>query len=236
MLHDMTQDALIIQQPGGTAQQLVLLFHGFGANEEDLRPMGERLAAEYPEALVVSLRAPHPTNFGSGRQWFSIEGIDDAKRVERVAAEMPLFVAAIRQWQRATGLGPEATVLVGFSQGAIMVLEAATQAGDDVLAGRVVALAGRYAQLPETNPGGTTLFLIHGRADEVIHYGFTVEAARHLVALGADVVADIIPFLGHEIDTEVLDLVARRLRTHVPKRHWEAAMRQGVPPPGGGTQ
>jgi phospholipase/carboxylesterase len=232
----MTREALIIQQPGGAARQLVLLFHGFGANEEDLRPLGERLAAEYPEALVVSLRAPHPTNFGYGCQWFAVEGIDDARRVERVAAEMPLFLAAIRQWQRDTGLGPEATVLVGFSQGAIMVLEATTQAGDDVLAGRVVALAGRYAELPLTNPGGTTLFLVHGKADEFIHYGFTVEAARHLVALGADVVADVIPFLGHEIDAEVLDLVARRLRTHVPKRHWEAAMRQGVPPPHGGTQ
>lgn len=232
----MTQEALIIQQPSGAARQLVLLFHGLGASEEDLRPVGERLAAEYPEALVVSLRAPHPTNFGCGYQWFSVAGIDDAKRVERVAAEMPLFVAVIRQWQRDTNLGPEATVLVGFSQGAVMVLEAATQAGDDVLAGRVVALAGRYARLPETNPGGTTLFLVHGKADEVIHYGFTVEAAKHLAALGADVVADVIPFLGHGIDAEVLELVAKRLRTHVPKRHWEAAMRQGVPPPGGGTQ
>lgn len=232
----MTQEALIIQQPSGPARQLVLLFHGLGATEEDLRPVGERLAAEYPEALVASLRAPHLTNFGFGRQWFSVEGIDDAKRVERVAAEMPVFVAAIRQWQRDTGLGPEATVLVGFSQGAIMVLEATAQAGDDVLAGRVVALAGRYAQLPATNPGGTTLFLIHGKADAVIHYGYTVEGAKHLVALGADVVADVIPFLGHGIDAAVLDLVAKRLRTHVPKRHWEAAMRQGVPPPGDGTQ
>lgn len=232
----MQQEALILQQPSGPARQLVLLFHGLGASAEDLRPVGERLAAEYPEALVASLRAPHPANFGCGYQWFSIAGIDDAKRIERVAAEMPLFVATIRQWQRDTGLGPEATVLVGFSQGAIMVLEATTQAGDDVLAGRVVALAGRYAQLPESNPGGTTLFLVHGKADEVIHYGFTVEAAKHLVALGADVVADVIPLLGHGIDAEVLDLVVRRLRTHVPKRHWEAAMRQGVPPPGGGTQ
>ena len=232
----MMTDAMIIQQPSGAARQLVLLFHGLGASEEDLRPLGERLAAEYPDAFVASLRAPHPASLGSGYQWFSIEGLDDARRVERVAAEMPLFLAAIRQWQRDTGLGPEATVLVGFSQGAIMALEAATEAGDDVLAGRVVALAGRYARLPATNPGGTTLFLIHGKADAVIHYGFTVEAARHLVALGADVVADVVPWLGHGIDAEVVDLVARRLRTYVPKRHWEAAMRQAEPPPDGVTQ
>ena len=100
MLRGMTKQSLIIQQPRGAARQLVLLFHGLGASEEDLRPVGERLATEYPEALVASLRAPHPSSFGIGYQWFSVEAIDDARRVERVAVEMPQFVAAIRQWQR----------------------------------------------------------------------------------------------------------------------------------------
>jgi phospholipase/carboxylesterase len=230
----MTHAALIVQRPAGPARQLVLLFHGVGADETDLQPVGERLAREYPEALVASLRAPHPG--GSGYQWFAVDGIDDASRIERVAAELPSFEQRIRQWQRDTGLGPEATVLIGFSQGAIMALEAVSQAGADVLAGRVVSLAGRYARLPQAEPGGTTLFLIHGKGDPVIHYGCTVEAAKHLVALGADVVADVMPALGHGIDAEVLNLLVQRLRTHVPKRHWEAAMRQGVPPPGGGTQ
>jgi phospholipase/carboxylesterase len=232
----MPHETLIIQRPAGPARQLALLFHGVGADEADLRPVGERLAREYPQALVASLRAPHRSSFGVGYQWFAIEGIDDARRIERVAAEMPAFVARIRQWQLETGLGPEATVLIGFSQGAIMVLEAVTQAGDDVLAGRVVALSGRYAQLPDSALAATTLFMIHGKTDPVMHYGYTVQAAQHIVALGGDVVADVIPGLGHAIDAEVLDLLVRRLRTHVPKRHWEAAMRQGVPPPGGGTQ
>jgi phospholipase/carboxylesterase len=232
----MSHAALIIQRPAGPARQLVLLFHGVGADEADLRPLGERLAREYPAALVASLRAPHRGRFGSGYQWFAIEGIDDASRIERVAAEMPAFVARVRQWQLESRLGPEATVLIGFSQGAIMALEAATQAGDDVLAGRVVALSGRFAQLPTTALAATTLFMIHGKTDPVMHYGYTVAAAKHLVALGGDVVADVIPGLGHGIDADVLDLLVRRLRTHVPKRHWEAAMRQGVPPTGGGTQ
>src|SRR5512136_242584 len=108
----MSHAALIIQRPAGPARQLVLLFHGVGADEADLRPLGERLAREYPAALVASLRAPHRRSFGSGYQWFAIEGIDDASRIERVAAEMPAFVARVRQWQLDSGLGPEATVLI----------------------------------------------------------------------------------------------------------------------------
>ena len=228
-------EALIVQQPVGSARQLVLLFHGLGADEHDLRGVGERLAAEYPQALVVSLRAPEPSDFGFGYQWISPTALDDARRVERVAAALPGFVAGVRDWQRQSGLGPEATVLVGFSQGAMMALEAVTQSGEETLAGRVVALAGRFARLPEAAPAATTLFLVHGKADEVVHYGFTVVAAQHLVDLGADVVADVIPFVGHEIDDEVLALVVERLRTHVPRRHWEAAMR-GAPPANGDTQ
>lgn len=68
-----------------------------------------------------------------------------------------------------------------------------------------------------------------------MHYGYTVEAARHLVNLGADVVADILPFVGHTVDDEVLELVVERLRKHIPKRHWEAALR-GAPPDSGDAQ
>jgi phospholipase/carboxylesterase len=232
----MSAATLVLQQPSGPARQLVLLFHGYGADAADLQPVGERLAAEYPQALVVSLRAPQPTAFGFGYQWFAIDDVDDAKRVERIAAVMPGFVAAVRHWQRVAQVGPEGTVLIGFSQGAIMVLEAASQGGVEALAGRVVALAGRYAALPQVAPADTTVFLVHGKADGVMPYGYTVAGAQHLVALGADVVADVLPYAGHEINQEILDLVVRRLKTHVPKRHWEAALRAGVPPAGGGVQ
>jgi phospholipase/carboxylesterase len=229
----MSSDVLILQQPPpGEAQQLVLLFHGLGADEQDLRQLGLRLAQEYTHALVASLRAPDPSDFGFGYQWFSASGIDESNRVERVANALPAFAATVRAWQRESGLGPQATLLVGFSQGAIMALEAVSAPGSSTIAGRVVALSGRYATLPDSPPAETTLFFMHGKADDVIHYGYTVEAARHLVGLGADVVADVIPFLGHAIDDEVMNLVVERLRTHIPRRHWEAAMR-GAPPPAG---
>jgi phospholipase/carboxylesterase len=90
--------------------------------------------------------------------------------------------------------------------------------------------------MPAAAPPVTTVFMVHGTADSVMPCRHTVEGSQHLAALGADVVADLLPSAGHEINDEMLELVVRRLKTHVPKRHWEAALRQGVPPAGGGVQ
>lgn len=212
---------IIIQEPAGAAQQLFLLHHGVGATPEGLVPLGRRLAHEFPHALVVSIEGPQASDLGQGYQWFSVVGITEESRPERVAAAMPAFVQAVQAWQARAGLGPEATALVGFSQGAIMALESTQQ--DVFLAGRVLALSGRFAQLPQAPHAHTTLHFVHGKADTVMHYGYTVTAAEHLVGLGADVTADVIPFVGHEVNQDVVDTAVERLLGHVPKRHWAAA-------------
>lgn len=65
--------------------------------------------------------------------------------------------------------------------------------------------------------------MIHGKQDSVIAYSHTVHAAERLVQLGADITADVIPFVGHEITPEIAQLVIERLTTHVPKRYFDAA-------------
>jgi phospholipase/carboxylesterase len=129
----------------------------------------------------------------------------------------------VQAWQREAGVATDAVALIGFSQGGIMALEATRDQAP--IAGRVVSIAGRFAQLPSTPNAGTTLHLLHGKLDPVIPYGFTVEAAQHLVRLGGDVTADVIPFVGHQINDEIATLLIERLRGHLPKRTWEAAMR-----------
>ena len=44
-------------------------------------------------------------------------------------------------------------------------------------------------------------------------------------AAGADVTADILPLVGHQINAEIVELLIERLRGHLPRRTWEAAMR-----------
>ena len=213
-------DSIHIQQPTQAAQQLMVLHHGVGASAQNLVPLGQRLAAHYPNAFIVSVQAPHASDMGgAGGQWFSVQGITEENRPERVAEAMPAFIRSLRHWQQQSGVAPGATALIGFSQGAIMALEAAqAQAG---LAARIVALSGRYAQLPTHAPEKTTLHFVHGKSDPVIHYGHCVAAAERLVGLGGDLTADVIPFLGHEINAEVMDLLVERFSGHIPKHQWD---------------
>ena len=217
-------ESIIVARPEGPALQLMLLFHGVGATAQDLVPLGRVLAAEFPDAFIVSIAAPLPSDMGgAGRQWFSVQGITEENRPERVDAALPAFVETVAKWQREASVGTDAVALIGFSQGGIMALESTRDR--PALAGRVVSIAGRFARLPDSPNLGTTVHMFHGKADPVIHYGFTVEAAEHLVAIGADVTADVIPAIGHTVNAEIAELLVERLRGHLPKRVWEAAMK-----------
>lgn len=201
---------LLIQRPDAAAtRQLLLLFHGVGSSAEDLRALGEALAAQRPQACVVSVRSPDPSDLGQGWQWFSVRGVTEADRPARVAAAMPRFVQAVRAWQRETDVGPGSTTLIGFSQGALMALES-TQLPEPV-AGRVIALAGRFAQPPRVAAPQVTLHLLHGDQDRVMPQALATEAMAQWRALGGHGTLDLFPGLGHGIDARVVRRVAEHL-------------------------
>jgi phospholipase/carboxylesterase len=203
------QDALVIQKPVAAAEQLLLLFHGVGASPEDLRSLGQALAHRFPDAWVVNVRSPEPSDFGTGWQWFSVRGVDEASRVVRVADAMPRFVQAVRHWQLEAGLDAAATTLIGFSQGAIMSLESTQQ--PEPLAARLIAIAGRFAQPPRSAPRATALNLIHGENDGIMPSVLSVDAAQRLRELEAQVTLDLFPGLGHGIDDRVLARIVQRI-------------------------
>lgn len=203
----MRDASVVVARPEG-ATKLVLLFHGVGSSAANLVPLGRAIAQAHPGAIVVSVDAPHASTLGSGREWFSVAGITEQNRPERIANVMPLFLETVAKWQQSSGIGPEGTALVGFSQGAIMSLEA-TQVAD--LAHRVVAISGRFAQPPRRAPEEVAFRFVHGENDPVIDPGFSVQAAEWLHSLGADAAAQLVPGLGHGIDERAAQLVPESL-------------------------
>ncbi len=208
----------------GAPDLLFLLFHGVGASADSMAVLARRLAQEYPQAAVLCVDAPDEFDAapgGGGRQWFSIQGIDDDNRPARVAAALPRFVATVRALQMRFAMEWPRTALFGFSQGAIMALEAAQ--AEPGLAGRVIAFSGRYATLPDHAPRDTCVHLLHGLDDTVVPHAPAVAAARQLVALGADVTADVLPQVGHELDPRLIERAIDQLRTFLPQRAWREA-------------
>lgn len=203
-------DASIVVARPAAAKLLVLLFHGVGSSAANLVPLGEAIAQARPDAMVVSVDAPHASTLGSGREWFSVLGVTEQNRPARIAQVMPGFLQAIAHWQQAAGVAPEHTVLVGFSQGAILALES-TQGQGSLAAGRVIALAGRFAQPVRRAPAGVQIHLVHGEADNVVPTRCSVEGAAALQAHGAQVTLDLLPGLGHGIDGRAVDAVLRRI-------------------------
>ena len=80
----MHERSVVVAHPQG-ATQLALLFHGVGSSATGLVPLGQAIAQAHPKAMVVSVEAPHASTLGAGREWFSVVGITEQNRPERIA-------------------------------------------------------------------------------------------------------------------------------------------------------
>ncbi|AAP99345.1 MULTISPECIES: alpha/beta hydrolase [Prochlorococcus] len=142
------------------ASHRLILLHGWGADAEDLIPLGQILLKEMEKNIeLISLRAPclHPQ--GAGRQWY---GLFPSNWVEAEQATQDL---RIRLNKLASSKIPlEKTVLLGFSQGGAMALAAGASLP---LAGLVGCSAYPHPGL-RANNNSPPVFLSHGKLDEVV--------------------------------------------------------------------
>ena len=200
---------VVIQEPSSPTH-LFLLFHGVGAAPLSLVPLGQILTTDFPSAMIVSIQAPDASDFGQGYQWFSVQGVTEENRVERIAAAMPAFIETVKEWQQKSALSAEQTTLIGFSQGAIMSLSS-TQMVEEKLAEKIVSLSGRFAVLPTRAPQDTQIHFIHGDQDNVIDYRLSKSAYDVLINEEVKTTYDLIPHLAHGVNQEVVDCLLQRL-------------------------
>ncbi|MBV8474289.1 MAG: dienelactone hydrolase family protein, partial [Hyphomicrobiales bacterium] len=179
---------------------LVVLLHGVRASGRDLAPLAGELGKSLPQALLVAPDALPLSDDGAGRQWFSVANITHVDRPQRVAAARTDFDAVLAERLDHVGLADQLdrVALVGFSQGAIMALDAMATGRWPVAA--VVAFSGRLASPgPLTPAPGARALLVHGAADPVIPMQETLDAAARLREAGVSVECHIEPGVGHSI-------------------------------------
>lgn len=181
----------------------VIFLHGVGSNGDDLAALGRHWASLLPDVEFAAPDAPFPAEYGTGFQWFSLNGITVGNRPARVREARAAFDTTLNavlaenkmteQWDK--------VILVGFSQGSIMALDALAS-GRFPLAG-VVAFSGRLAfDEPLTPHGHTPVLLIHGQADDVISCDESKSAASRLKKAGVTCEIHTEPTTGHTISAQ----------------------------------
>lgn len=194
------------------SKKIVILLHGVGSNGADLQGLGDFWSATMPDVIFVSPDAPQHCDMGSGFQWFSVAGVTEQNRAARIAEARSSFDATLQQILTQQHITPDdQLILVGFSQGSIMSLDALVR--DALPLAGIVAFSGRLASPEPFHPApGSAALLIHGQADQVIPWTESRKAEQQLTALGVDVTAVYEPGVPHTISAEGVSQAAEFIR------------------------
>ena len=204
--------------PEQPARHLFVFLHASGADARSMIPAAFKYQGRFPSAALVL-----PSGFArygkenERQQWFSTQGLTDDNRMARIAAILPRIEQLVRREQTNHRVPRERTVLIGYSQGGTVALEAVKAMPQ--LAGAVVAYSARFARLPL--PGtrmDSRIHLVHGEFDSVISRVYAERAARALSGLHVPVTLDIIEDLGHALTHEAICRGSLRLLQGIYER------------------
>ncbi len=196
---------------GGKPKQLVVLCHGLGADGRDLIDLAPHWGTVLPHAAFAAPDAPEP--YDVGRQWFSVADRSPAMMEAGIARARPLLDAFVDAELVRLGLPGTAYALMGFSQGAMMVLY--TGLRRPVAPRAILAYSGRLIApelLAAERKNAAPVLLVHGDTDMVVEVSGSQAAEQVLRAAGVPVQARYIPGLGHGIDPDGLAAGADFLR------------------------
>lgn len=198
-------------------KKMVILLHGVGSSGSDFSNLVTYWQQRLPDVTVV---APNGTERfdmgGAGFQWFSVNGVTEANRAERIVQARTAFDAHLQTLFSQHDFDPiqDKLILAGFSQGGIMALDAL--ATDRFALRGVIAFSARLSSPEPFNPvPDAEALIIHGKADPVIPWQEGKSAAERLDAQGVTVSSHFEDGIPHTLSQQGVELaqtfIARRL-------------------------
>ena len=186
-----------------SANHRIILLHGWGADAEDLLPLGREIINNLQHQFeIISLRAPNMKPDNNGRQWYSLfpANWEEADRaVEQLVNKLIEFDN--------TTIPLKKTILLGFSQGAAMTIAA----GFKLDMGLIVSCSG----YPHPNWCPTKkcpALLSHGLKDDIV----PVKASREIYKIlknNSESECSLNEFDGfHEIHVGFIEIIKRKIK------------------------
>ncbi len=149
----------------------IILLHGWGADADDLIPVGKSIIDNsFLEFELISLAAPNLRSNEMGRQWYSLFPPD----WNEAETAVDKLLDTLRAFDK-TKISLKKTVLLGFSQGGAMAIDA----GLRLDLGLVISCSG-YPH-PKWDPiKNNPVLLSHGSLDNVVPVSASREIFKRL--------------------------------------------------------
>jgi len=188
--------------PLGKARAAMILVHGRGASASDILTLADEL--DGPDFAYF---APQAT----GHTWYPNRFLAPLESNEPYLSSALEVIDDLFGHVEGAGIGPERTVLLGFSQGACLALEYAARQPQRYggIVGLSGALIGPPGMLRDTTGtlDGTPVFMGCSDVDPHVPLSYFEASASFFETLGGRVTARVYKGMGHEVNADEIAAV-----------------------------
>lgn len=173
-------EAISVMPSGSQPKYLLVVLHGWGANQRDFVPVAKVLNLPgfgyfFPNAPFEHFQVP------GGRAWYALENQEFTGLVE----SRQLLLKWLTSLEDTTGVPLSRTILAGFSQGGAMTLDV----GLSLPLAALCSFSGYLHYQPQEIERQTfpPTLIIHGKHDPVVPPTAAIEAKDKLSKIGVSV-------------------------------------------------
>lgn len=183
---------------------ILIMLHGYGSSADDLKDIGLYYTKIFPELeIIIPNGISKCSEAGIGYEWFSLENWELGLWKENINPASKIIINFINQLKEKYHLESKNFILLGFSQGTMLSLDAGIKSN-------VNAIIGFSGLLVNDNILKSVLkipniLLIHGDADNVVPISSLIATKDSFDDYGFDVETFIVPRLDHNIDMKGLE-------------------------------
>ena len=172
-------EAISAMPSEGQATYLLVVLHGWGANNRDFVPFAKILNLQnfgyfFPNAPFDHFQVP------GGKAWYALEN----KNFTGLAESRKLLTQWLTSLEDSTGVPLERTVLAGFSQGGAMTLDV----GLTLPLAALCSFSGYLHYQPQAvEKSYPPTLIVHGKQDPVVPVAAAIQARDELTKIGVPV-------------------------------------------------
>ena len=200
-------------------EKIIFMLHGYGDNAANFLHLANPIDQDEWKALYVALNAPnYITGNLMGYQWFDLypngiyiseAGPDEFEKISNeISDAVNKIINTMEKYCESLQLSLADCILMGFSQGGMMTFEVGNflnkqLAGLVILSGRIMKNDPIKNKILQQTP----IFISHGEKDEVIPAKSLHQSTEYLTVNNCNFESHILPFDGHNISPEAINLL-----------------------------